>query len=116
MIWPKKKKVQLKPGQLDLRPAVVCRVVATQNTGIPKLTEILQHVVMTRTKRSLVQLLVPTGDAHLNWLRDNCCVEDVVGHGDFQFRINAIVTEAQLSSFRSRFDDVEVLNNPENLF
>ena len=113
VIWPKKKKINLKPGQLDLRPVAVCRVAATQGVGLKTLTDVLQHLVMTVTKRRRVQLLVPTSGSHLDWLRANCCVEDLVGHGDFQFLIRAIVTEAELNTFLSRFDDAEVLKHSE---
>ena len=109
MVWPKSKKLNLKTGQQDMRPAVVCRVSATQGTGLSDLEGVLQHVVMASTGRKRVEMLVPASGEHVNWLRDHSCVENISGDGDYKLRISAIVTEAQLNKFLHNFQDIKIL-------
>ena len=94
-----------------MRPAVVCRVSATRGTGLEDLVEVLEEVVMTITGRKRVEMLVPAAGEHVNWLRENACIEELTGEGDFKFRLTVIVTEAQYEKFIHNFEDVEILRH-----
>jgi len=109
VVWPKTKKITLKRGQKDMRPAVVCRVSSTMGTGLTELVDVLEGVVMTITSRKRVEMLVPATGDHVDWLRENACVEELTGEGDFKFRLIAIVTDAQLNKFIHNFDNVKIL-------
>ena len=92
-----------------MRPAVVCRVSATRGTGLADLVVVLQDVLMILTGRKRVEMIVPATGDHVDWLRDNACIEELIGEGNFKLRLIAVVTEAQLNKFIHNFTDVEIL-------
>ena len=108
VVWPKAKKINLERGQKDMRPAAICRVSATRGLGLSTLIDVLQDVVMVVTARRRVEMLVPADGGHLDWLQSNASVEEVCGEGDFQLRLRAIVTQAQLDKFLHAFNYVEI--------
>ena len=112
--WPKKKKIVLNPGQVDFRPAAVCYVSVTGDTGLDTLAKVLQDAVMAMTSRKRVEMLVPADGAHYQWLRAHCCVEQVTGVDDYSLRINAIVTKAQLDKFLHNFTNVQLRSDIVN--
>ncbi|CAK8673298.1 unnamed protein product [Clavelina lepadiformis] len=106
--WPKSQPLRLKGEQVDMRPAVICRVSATSGAGIRTLINQIQKSIMRVTNRQRVVLCVPAGGSHLQWIRNHGAVESVTGDGDYHLSLTTIVTQAQLHKFLANFDDVKI--------
>lgn len=92
-----------------IEPAAVCRISATEGTGMKVLSDLLQEKLAGVTGTGDMRIRIPAQGDYLDWLNEYAVVKDVNADGDYHFIVDVSITEQMFNKFESTFLHYRIL-------